>query len=847
MYQSVHFKDDALQCSKADYLKKHNIVYKAPAYKGCDGLPIGTGDFGGMVCHTEKSIQIQLNKTDVIDYGPDGNFEVWSWESEEHNTAPVSSGLLTITDEMPSFDWLYLQDYQEELSLAQAAVTCRAKTPFSGWNYRAYASHEDKVLIFEIDTDSQMPVRRKVRLEKWSSINMFHDYEQIKPLYEKNLFNVSVGEKNGTIYLKQTLQGTDYITALRLVGCRAEVCKLNDNAAEFVLESGTSAHFTVLATIVTAHDGQKADLEEAMAILDRAEREREQLWDRHVGYWRSFWDKSFISMPQEDYLENIYYLNLYQLGSSSLGSQPLTFAGLWAWFKDTRNWGHFYHWNHQQTYWGVYASNHKEFAENYLDYRFKMLENAKTDAKKLFDADDACYYSDVTNFNGYNGLEPDTVRNLTVGAQVAMDFYRYYQYTLDETFLKEKAYPIMDAAAKLYRALLEKEEDGCYRVRGGSTCYESYWNQKETITDFVTIHTLFDAILEIADQVGVEEEDRAWMLDVKAHLYPLPVTTTEFEGKTYEMLSPGRKWDEGIIATAEGTYPWAPFNLCQLSAVFPSGYIGLGKRGTREFELARNAARVLFDMDVYHKSSIGSSGHSVAAQTAARLGMREDCLPILHHFVKTYQVFPNGLTHFADVEHGEFWSPQYKSRVLDREPGPTSWELVHEKNNGNRVMLPAQQSLHFYFESISNIMTGVNEMLLQSHDGIIRVFPATPADFTALFTLCATRGFLVTAEEVRGDVRYIAIESTLGGLCSLELPWQEPIRVLHHKKPVEHRVENGIVTFPTEAGETYVITRAEWPLDNYYADTLTAGENTEPKEWEGKILGTYSLTKGRRF
>ena len=63
-----------------------------------------------------------------------------------------------------------------------------------------------------------------------------------------------------------------------------------------------------------------------------------------------------------------------------------------------------------------------------------MLEHARQDAKTHFDADGA-FFSDISNLNGYNAIEPDTIRNCSVGAQIALDFYRYYLYTGDTAFL----------------------------------------------------------------------------------------------------------------------------------------------------------------------------------------------------------------------------------------------------------------------------------------------------------------------------------------------------------------------------------------------------------------------------
>ena len=50
-----------------DYLTKHDIVYKTPAYEGFEGLPLGNGDLGGMVWNHKNGVEIQVNKNDLFD------------------------------------------------------------------------------------------------------------------------------------------------------------------------------------------------------------------------------------------------------------------------------------------------------------------------------------------------------------------------------------------------------------------------------------------------------------------------------------------------------------------------------------------------------------------------------------------------------------------------------------------------------------------------------------------------------------------------------------------------------------------------------------------------------------
>jgi hypothetical protein len=66
----------------------------------------------------------------------------------------------------------------------------------------------------------------------------------------------------------------------------------------------------------------------------------------------------------------------------------------------------------------------------------------------------------------------------------------------------------------------------------------------------------------------------------------------------------------------------------------------------------------------------------------------------------------------------------------------------------------------------------VNECLLQSYAGAIRLFPNWPREKNATFrTLRAVGAFLVSASLRNGTVEWIEITSERGGLLTLELPW----------------------------------------------------------------------------
>ena len=131
---------------RLSYLQRHDIVYCRPALRPYDGLPVGTGDSGGLLYQSAYGLEMTVNHADALDYAPDGPMSVWAWEAEGRQTVPVSCGYLSIRASMPIFDWVYLEKFEQRLMLAAAEITGRAETPFSTAAWKVYAPQDPGVL-----------------------------------------------------------------------------------------------------------------------------------------------------------------------------------------------------------------------------------------------------------------------------------------------------------------------------------------------------------------------------------------------------------------------------------------------------------------------------------------------------------------------------------------------------------------------------------------------------------------------------------------------------------------------------------------------------------------------------
>jgi hypothetical protein len=112
----------------------------------------------------------------------------------------------------------------------------------------------------------------------------------------------------------------------------------------------------------------------------------------------------------------------------------------------------------------------------------------------------------------------------------------------------------------------------------------------------------------------------------------------------------------------------------------------------------------------------------------------------------------------------------------------------------------------------SGIVEAINAMLLQSHDGVIRVFPNWPSHTGAKFKRLRAQGaFLVDAEFSSPETKTLAVYSEAGKTCSIENPWPgQTLKVsANGSRNIATRRQGEIYTFNTSPGTRYILTRKD--------------------------------------
>lgn len=837
---------------------RHDVVYLSPPMDPMQGLPLGNGDLGALCWLEDSRIIIQLNKCDLWDDAPFGSFAIGGHDVEEGCTSLKHAGRLIIDMGQPVFDTFYLEDFEGRINLADASISLRAKGPLGSVAVTAFIPREPGVLWLNIETELKENLPVNVRLTHWGSRVYSRWYSHVNRDPSLGLAGtVATNDDSGIRVVQDLRDGKRFAVACHAVAgpdlaCRYET--LQQREAGISLAGGAVKRFS-LVTAVTAPMTNDPSVT-AIATLDTACRSgRDALWTTHAAEWKSFWQQSFMECG-DDYLDNLWHLTMYYLNSSQRGAYPGRFInGLWGWNRDVQPWNVYFHWNQQTLYWPLNAAGHDNLVNSYLEWRFSALPHAKADAKEVFNAQGA-FVSDLVERRGFNSSSERG--NHTPVAEIALDFWRQYQFTGEARFLRERALPYMIEAVLYLESRFERQADGLFHVREG-TALEGWVRFRDATSELVYGRALCHAVLEALAVAGVDHPRAAAWKDLAEHLAPLPVTEADpaaitkegerwllklgwFKGEptpTNLMLAAGYRVDQQrmvpslvpskripvpmpdvheLVPLFEKTYlpqytemEYADvFPEVEYLAIFPSGLLGLGTPDSPLLPAARNTLRLY---------APGLGGYDRTAVAMARLGMGREAWRVLEAFPGRWQFYCNGFGHYN-------WGMKADQAARFHINTPTDAA-------GAKFPLESWPFRHMGMESMSVLACALNECLLQSHDGVIRVAPAVTENQAARFTLHAVGGFVVSAEVADGKLCWIGIRSRRGGTCTVDIPWSAGH--LLRNGQVGESLGTGEQTFLTAPGEFVVLTPTPQTAVDWACVAATPSCNSNPKtEHQGR-------------
>ena len=845
-------------------IARHDIVYLTPPWDPIQGMPIGNGDIGVLCWCKDSKIILAVNKCDLWDDAKFGHFHNWKAEEEEYSTTLRHAGRIIIDFEMPIFNLFYLSDFKGRVSLADASLTIFVSGAFGEASIKAFVSHQDGILCCEVQSKLKESLPVEITIERFGSRTFSHWYSLVDRDAELGLKGTQSSFDEEGAYITHRLRSGRFALGCRIVDkgkLKTSYLQKHSHASRIILSGRKDKRFILMIAVTSPISGSPIKaVKEKLATAEK--KSFSVFFSAHKKAWKEFWLRSLMEYG-DDYLDNLWHLTMYYANASQRGKYPGRFInGLWTWNRDVQPWNFYFHWNQQQTYWPLNAAGHHDLVDSYLEYRFNSLSQAKKDAKEWFGVQGA-FVSDVAERRGYN--DEGAKNNHTPVAQIAMDFWRQYRFTGNMDFLKKHALPYILEAAYFFESLFEKDKDGKYHAKEGSG-YEGWIKLRDCISELVCAKVLFSTAIKALEEAGVKDEHAKKWKEIIDNLASLPVIEADkscleeengrfkfkrgfFKGETAfsdKILAVGfgikeKRWLTSKVPSDEkGTsfrdiyetiqrleFNETPYSaikedmkVChgifpgvENSAVFPSGVLGFPQKGSELFKAAVNTAKL------YAPDSMGIFRLPIVL---ARLGLARETKKIIENWPSRWQVYCNGFGRYGprDIMKADASLKLRINLVKDA-------SLPEGKREEHKFPFPAWPFRHMGMESMSVLVCAMNESLLQSYDGIIRVAPAIIKEQNARFTLHAVDGFVVSAEIKKGEPAWIFVSSRLGKICRIENPWSKAY--LYKNGGRFGCLKQKIIEFPTQQGDLLMIVPAEKDMKEWKTVPVEYPRNKECK------------------
>jgi alpha-L-fucosidase 2 len=499
--------------------------------------------------------------------------------------------------------------------------------------------------------------------------------------------------------------------------------------------------------------GKHAEVEPLLNRLSAFLQRRESIRREHCLWWRSECGRSDVQLDVPGLTETWHY-NRYLFSSACRSeSPPISLQGPWTCdngFLPPWKGDYHHNLNTQYSYYQAFTGNQWDGLSGFLNWIWS-IKGISEDWTRLFFECPGLNIPMSTDIEGkpVGGWHQHT-HSATVGGWLAHFFYLFWRYSKDRDFLVNRAYPFLRECAIFLEAHTRLNILGkrYFALSSSPEIYNdelsAWFVDTTTQYDLVILRFVFEKSAELASELGITEDELRW----QSRLEECP-----------EILS---DTTHGLLLAPNSPLGESHRHHSHLMAIHPF-HMAL------DYDTARRSLE--------HLETLGTRewvGYSWGWRAVLRacLGDGDGCSDDLE-VVRSAFCSENGF-HLNGDQSGKGYSKfTYRPFTLE----------------GNFLC-----------------STAIQHMLLQSHQGILRVFPALPGHIkkASFKQLCAEDALTVSAEWEGGQCSRLEISARFGVVVRMKQCFRDVPKVL--REPRRFLENSGdVLSFRLEAGETITL------------------------------------------
>jgi len=517
---------------------KHNelrLWYDQPAVNWNEALPIGNGRLGSMVFGGVETERIQFNEETLWDgqpqdYSHQGAHEylgelrqlVFDGKQTQAHALGMEKFMSVPLRQMnyQPFGDLYLSfpghegytDYERGLDLTGSVCYTSYKVEGVRYEREVIASYPRQVIAIHLRSD------RNKRLD--------FSYHLDSPHHEKT-FHL----KDGKLSMNITV-GNGVLTGI------AQVVLETDGEVEAgpekvsVSGANTATLYLNAATSFKSHIDVSND---PVAELEKLSRKMEspswkEIKKEHTADYQSLYKRFSINLgenvadtlptgqrlhayqesPDDPALIALYvqYARYLMISSSREGTYPANLQGIWNQELEPP-WGSKYtvNINTEMNYWPAEVMNLSDCHDPLFNLIDECVESGRITARNHYDCDGWVLHH---NTDLWRGTAPINNSNhgiwVSGSGWLSSHLWEHYLFTLDEDFLRERAYPIMREAALFYSQYLVPDPKTGWLISTPSNSPENGGLVAGPTMDHQIIRSLFKSCVEASEILDTDKE-----------------------------------------------------------------------------------------------------------------------------------------------------------------------------------------------------------------------------------------------------------------------------------------------------------------------------------------------------